>query len=197
MCLRTLGHNSSVHPGTQAAISWGCPPWWIRVVGPREGKINFLAPGLGITFSLCSESCKFCSQTSRSWQVWISHGALSPCQWLLCILACDEIPTSNIQTNTCRGISGKVLLLKETQGDFPGGAVVKNPPANAGDTDSSPGPGSSHMPRSNQARAPQLLSLRSRDREPQLLSPHATTTEARVPRARALQQEKPPQWEAE
>ena len=26
--------------------------------------------------------------------------------------------------------------------DFPGGAVVKNPPANAGDTGSSPGPGS-------------------------------------------------------
>ena len=34
-------------------------------------------------------------------------------------------------------------------GDFPGGAVVKNPPANAGDTGSIPGPGRSHMPRSN------------------------------------------------
>ena len=32
---------------------------------------------------------------------------------------------------------------------FLGGAVVKNPPANAGDTGSSPGPGRSHMPRSN------------------------------------------------
>ena len=32
-------------------------------------------------------------------------------------------------------------------GDFPGGAVVKNPSANAGDTSSSPGPGRSHMPR--------------------------------------------------
>ena len=31
---------------------------------------------------------------------------------------------------------------------FPGGAVVKNPPANAGDTGSSPGPGRSHMPQS-------------------------------------------------
>ena len=30
--------------------------------------------------------------------------------------------------------------------DFPGGTVVKNPPANAGDTGSSPGPGRSHMP---------------------------------------------------
>ena len=38
---------------------------------------------------------------------------------------------------------------KEWNRDFPGGAVVKNPPANAGDTGSSPGPGRSHMPRSN------------------------------------------------
>ena len=32
---------------------------------------------------------------------------------------------------------------------FPGGAVVENPPANAGDTGLSPGPGRSHMPQSN------------------------------------------------
>ena len=43
---------------------------------------------------------------------------------------------------------------------FPGGAVVENPPANAGDTGSSPGPGGSHTPRSNWAREPQLLSMR-------------------------------------
>ena len=48
---------------------------------------------------------------------------------------------------------------------FPGGAVVKNPPVNAGDPGSSPGLGRSHMPRSNWAR------------EPQLLSPCAATTE--------------------
>ena len=33
--------------------------------------------------------------------------------------------------------------------DFPGGAVDKNPPANAGNMGSSPGPGRSHTPRSN------------------------------------------------
>ena len=33
--------------------------------------------------------------------------------------------------------------------DFPGGTVVKNLPVNEGDTGSSPGPGRSHMPRSN------------------------------------------------
>ena len=38
---------------------------------------------------------------------------------------------------------------KEKKRDFPGGTVVKNPPANAGDTGSTPGPGRSHMPRSN------------------------------------------------
>ena len=59
--------------------------------------------------------------------------------------------------------------------DFPGGIIVKNLPANAGDMGSIPGPGRSHMPQSNKAREPQLLSSR------------ATTTE--VPRAPAPQQE--------
>ena len=40
-------------------------------------------------------------------------------------------------------------LLKLVHKGFPGGAVVKNLPANTGDTGSSPGPGRSHMPRSN------------------------------------------------
>ena len=43
---------------------------------------------------------------------------------------------------------------------FPGGAVVENLPANAGDTGSSPGLGRSQMPWSNWTREPQLLSLR-------------------------------------
>ena len=43
---------------------------------------------------------------------------------------------------------------------FPGGAVVGSLPANAGDTGSSPGLGGSHVPQSNWAREPQLLSLR-------------------------------------
>ena len=43
---------------------------------------------------------------------------------------------------------------------FPGGAVVENLPANAGDMGSSPGLGGSHVPRSDWTREPQLLSLR-------------------------------------
>ena len=39
-----------------------------------------------------------------------------------------------------------LLILKNKQSlGFPGGTVVKNLPANAGDTGSSPGPGRSHM----------------------------------------------------
>ena len=41
------------------------------------------------------------------------------------------------------------MALKKLFRDFPGGTVVKNPPANAGDTGSIPGPGRSHMPQSN------------------------------------------------
>ena len=96
-------------------------------------------------------------------------------------------------------------LLKTNQEGFPGGSVVKSPPAGAGDMGSNPGPGGSHVLQSNRAHAPQLLSLRcraqepqllslrsraqepqllslcSRAQEPQLLSPHAATTEARAP----------------
>ena len=48
------------------------------------------------------------------------------------------------------GLSTAFYFLKNKNfWDFPGGAVVKNPPANAGNTGSSPGLGRSHMPRSN------------------------------------------------
>ena len=42
-----------------------------------------------------------------------------------------------------------ISFLKNNFEGFPGGAVVKNLPANAGDSGLSPGPGRSHMPRSN------------------------------------------------
>ena len=75
----------------------------------------------------------------------------------------------------------------QSQG-FPGSSVVKNTPANAGDTGSIPGPGRSHMPWSNQVCEPQLLSLCYRDWNPQLLKP--------VCPAACAPQEKPLQREA-
>ena len=53
--------------------------------------------------------------------------------------------------------------------------MVENLPANAGDTGSSPGLGRSHMPWSNWAREPHLLSLR-------VWSLCSTTTEAAIER---------------
>ena len=41
------------------------------------------------------------------------------------------------------------MMQEYTMEGFPGAAVVKNLPANAGDTGLSPGPGRSHMPQSN------------------------------------------------
>ena len=64
---------------------------------------------------------------------------------------------------------------------FLDGSVVKNPPANAGDTKSIPDLGRTHMPLSNSAPAPWLLSLCSRARERLLLSLHVATAEAHVP----------------
>ena len=55
--------------------------------------------------------------------------------------------------NTAKNKEIKIKNVKKKkevlQLDFPGGAVVKNPPANAGDTGSSPAPGKFHMPQSN------------------------------------------------
>ena len=47
-------------------------------------------------------------------------------------------------------ITKAIIILKRLLGGgFPGGAVVENLPADAGDMGSSPGLGRSHMPRSN------------------------------------------------
>ena len=63
----------------------------------------------------------------------------------------------------------KIKQHQEFKGDFPGGQMVKNPSANAGDTG--------------------LIPDQSRAHKPQLLKPPS-------PRACAPQQEKPPQWGA-
>ena len=78
---------------------------------------------------------------------------------------------------------------------FPGGAVVENLPANAGDMVSSPGLGRSHMPWSNWAREPQLLSLRSATREARTVRGPRTTMKSgpRLPQLeKALAQKRRP-----
>ena len=56
----------------------------------------------------------------------------------------------------CQGVA---LSLNHTLPGFPGGAVDKNLPANAGDTSSVSGLGRFHLPLSNKVHVPQLLSL--------------------------------------
>ena len=61
-----------------------------------------------------------------------------------------------------------VCLLNTQNTSFPDGPVVKNSPCNVG---SIPGPWRSHMPWSNKASAPQLLSLSSRTSAPPIIEP--------------------------
>ena len=75
---------------------------------------------------------------------------------------------------------------------FPCGSVVKNPPSNTGDTGSTPDSGRSHMPRSNKAHVSQLLSLRSRAREPQLPSVRQRAREPQLPSLRSRAREPQP-----
>ena len=69
-------------------------------------------------------------------------------------------------------MKGMLCYLEKHSWDVSGGAVVKNLPANAGDTGLIPGPG----------KIPHAA---------EQLSPCATTTEACTTRAHAPQQEKP------
>ena len=62
----------------------------------------------------------------------------------ICIKQIKFVPGSLFLFLFCLNFYFKFIL-----GGFPGGTVVKNPPANAGDTGSSPSPGRSHMLWSN------------------------------------------------
>ena len=77
------------------------------------------------------------------------------------------ITTNQKSTVNKQKMTRKKYISKESQQVFPDGSVVKNLPANEGDTDLIPDPGRSHMLKSNSALA-QLLSLLNQ--EPQLLS---------------------------
>ena len=69
---------------------------------------------------------------------------------------------------------------------FPGGSVVKNLPANVGDTGLIPGLGRSRMQWSHEAHVPQLLNLRSRVWELQLLAHMPQILKPSCPRVCAL-----------
>ena len=57
--------------------------------------------------------------------------------------------TLNDSGNEDNKEEGEVAERIHAEGDFPGGTVVKNTPANSGGIGLIPGPGRSHMPWSN------------------------------------------------
>ena len=77
------------------------------------------------------------------------------------VIQCKHLNSQEHPTLQCTGnTESSFLVIKNQLSGFPGGTVVESLPANAGDTGSGPGLGGSHMPRSDGAREPQLLSLR-------------------------------------
>ena len=74
----------------------------------------------------------------------------------------------------------RIIFKKVTQ-DSPGGSVVKNPTCHCRRHGFDPWSRKIPHAVSNEAPAPQLLSLRSIAQELQLLSPQATTTQAHAP----------------
>ena len=81
------------------------------------------------------------------------------------------------------GVERRIFSLKDANKGFPGGSVVRNPPANAGDTGLIPDPARSHMLQSNKAMRHNYLAC-----APELMKP----VHLRV----HTQQGNPPQWEA-
>ena len=75
-------------------------------------------------------------------QVWLSR--CERCGERLCTQLCP----SKCGLQICLGLFKKKKKKNRSLG-FPGGPVGKNPPANAGDTASIPGPGKFHMPLGN------------------------------------------------
>ena len=115
---------------------------------PGSGSPPDSWPGLRL---LCKDRQDRAQPSARHWYLGQGFAAAS-----------ENSGLSGGGTASCQDRLGE-LVTDANQYSFwgsPGGAVVESLPANAGDMGSNPGPGRSHMPRSNKAREPQLLSLR-------------------------------------
>ena len=86
----------------------------------------------------------------------------------ICSICLKNIPRERAAGNDPENQANST---QEVLGGSPGGSVVKTLPANAGERGSVSDPGWPHMPWSNQASVPPLLSLYSRAQEPQLQKP--------------------------
>ena len=104
--------------------------------------------------------CKIWPQALKNLREQVSTHQNRNIKWIISVYVAHFATHTHTHTHT-HIFQWQINLFKiHPWGGFPGGTVVENLPANAGDTGSSPGLGGSHMPRSNWAREPQLLSLR-------------------------------------
>ena len=133
-------------------------PWGYLIWSNRAGGIlsQLLLCWAGVTSGVVPriKQCLGTGAAGADWclgskwhpgQTWRPHSKRSACRGPPILWARGEVGAHSHPQN---------LHLKDQHGGFPGGSVVKNPPANAGDMGSSPGPGGSHMPWSNYAREP-------------------------------------------
>ena len=158
----TAAHGHRTLTRAFSALSDGAKTWRV------PGQTVFLDSGRGavthwlhlsgrcFTPSGLSVLPCFCSAVS-TWHSWAQLGRT-------CFIMNSHTPASRVglrEALCARQESGRILQIHSCpstgrgeqskifiQG-FPGGTVVKNPPATAGDMGSSPGPGRSHMPRNS------------------------------------------------
>ena len=122
-----------------------------------------------------------CTKIERTCQFWKGHDSCSLLGWGQVALAEGEESQGRPHhfSRVWWWVKPQISAL-----GFPGSLVVKNLPANAGDSSLSPHPGRFHIPWSSSACATQLLSLCAAPLKPA------------HPQTYAPQQEKPLQWEA-
>ena len=141
----------------------------LGTAGQRDLSRSVLGSECGCRTSLVVQQLRLCSQCKGGprFDPWsgnqIPHASTKDPQCRTKKISCDTVKTS------CRG--------------FPGGPVVKNPPANAGDTGSMPGSGK--IPHASEQRSPCATTP-----EQGLQGSRMAITGPTCPRAGALQQEK-------
>ena len=130
---------------------------WDQREREASGDGGRVSPGVHGPYGLCSPQ-RLSPLSTLSDRPGLGVGG-GPGQW--------SGPPMALSRPCCSSLNGRPWCLSFTtrckqrrEWGFPGGAVLENLPANAGDTGSSPGLGRSHMPRSDRVREPQLLSLR-------------------------------------
>ena len=84
-------------------------------------------------------------KNGKQYKIWRKIKGISRQDWML-----EEMELKVLRLTQVSGSSNRGRWCIKIRGlDFPDGAVVKSPPASAGDTGLTPGPGRSHVLQNN------------------------------------------------